>query len=444
MTAVGEVKHHAIRLFSKGEALHALRLYDAIVTAAPLDFEARLRVADCLAALGQRGEYQQEAIEVYRAVAWYVLKSGHPLMAIVVARVLEETLGADADDLMAALVVHYGSESGLLGSFAARINQPDPSTPCAPPELRDPPAADFVARAAHRAAHCCDDFDEYPEALHAIPLLSSMSEDSFRKVIHTLVVRRLPDGTPVIRQGEPGQSFFFVASGEVRVSATNSMGVESELARLHEGSIFGEMALLSAQPRSAAVTVVGDADLLEVTRDSLHSLASELEQVGLALHQFTQERLLKNLMATNRLFRPFSRTQQRDLLRRFTSHDVPAGNAIIREGEAGTGLFVVLSGEVEVSKSGASGEAVQLASLRAGDVFGEMALVRGGPTTATVTAATLCTVLFLGRDYVERIIAGVPEIREYLEALSEDRELDTQLALGADDEDSPEDEIIFI
>lgn len=440
MTAVGEVKHHAIRLFGKGEALHALRLYDAIVTAAPLDFEARLRVADCLVALGER----EAAIEVYRAVAWYVLKSGHPLMAIVIARVLEETLRADAADLLTALVVHYGSESGLLGSFAARINLPDPATPCNPPELRTPPPDGFAALAAGRAAHCCDAFDEYPEALHAIPLLSSMSEESFRKVIRTLVVRRLPDGAPVIRQGEPGQSFFFVASGEVRVTATSAAAGESELARLHEGSIFGEMALLSAQPRSASVTVVGEADLLEVTRDSLHTLAGELEQVGMALHQFTQERLLKNLMATNRLFKPFSRTQQRDLLRRFTSHDVPAGNDIIREGEAGTGLFVVLSGEVEVVKTTASGEVVQLASLRAGDVFGEMALVRGGPTTATVTAAALSTVLFLGRDYVERIIAGVPEIKAYLHALSEDRELDTQLALGDEDEENPEDEIIFI
>ncbi|HUH04360.1 MAG TPA: cyclic nucleotide-binding domain-containing protein [Kofleriaceae bacterium] len=440
MTAVGEVKHHAIRLFGKGEALHALRLYDAIVAATPLDFEARARIADCLVALGQR----EHAIEVYRSVAWYVLKSGHPLIAIVIARVLEETLGADADDLLTALVMHYGNESGLLGSFAARINLPDPAVPCNPPELRSPPAEGFVAQAAQRAAHCCDDFDEYPEALHAIPLLSAMSEESFRKVIRTLVVRRLPDGAPVIRQGEPGQSFFFVASGEVRVSATSAVSGDNELARLHEGSIFGEMALLSAQPRSASVTVVGEADLLEVTRDSLHALAGELDQVGVALHQFTQERLLKNLMATNRLFKPFSRTQQRDLLRRFTNHEVPGGHDIIREGEAGTGLFVVLSGEVEVVKTGASGDKVQLATLRAGDVFGEMALIRGGPTTATVTATTLSGVLFLGRDYVERIIAGVPDIRAYLEALSEDRELDTQLALGADDDESPEDEIIFI
>ncbi len=423
-----------MRLFSRGEPLHALRLYDSIVSAAPLDFEARLRAADCLLALEQR----ELAAEVYRAVGWYTLKAGHPLTAVVVARVLEEALGVEADDLQAALVVHYGSESEVVGRFAARINvPPDTTEVAAPPDLRAPPPEGFLAAAAHRAAHCCDDFSEYPEALHPIPLLSSLSEVSFRRVIKTLVVRRLPDGAAVIRQGEPGESFYFVATGEVRVFFHDGMGRESELARLHDGSVFGEMALLSAEPRSASVAVVGEADLLEVTRESLETLAGEIEQVATALQGFTQERLLKNLMATNRLFRPFNRAQQRDLLRRFTSHEAMPGIEIIREGSEGTGLFVVLAGELSVSKGG-----TPLATLRAGDVVGEMSIMAGGPTTATVSAATRATVLFLAREYVERMVAGVPEIRDYLQALAEDRSLDTQLALG--DDETREDVIIFI
>ena len=165
----------------------------------------------------------------------------------------------------------------------------------------------------------------------------------------------------------------------------------------------------------------------------------------MALSGFTRDRLLSNLMATSPLFRPFSRPQQRDLLRRFTAHDVAPGTAIIRQGDEGRGLFVVLSGEVEVaSEAGATGAApTPLATLRAGEVFGEMSLIRGGPTSATVTAASPATVLFLGREYVDRIVAGVPEIKKYLEALTEDRELDTQLALAPDD-DGDEDVIILI
>jgi CRP/FNR family transcriptional regulator, cyclic AMP receptor protein len=117
---------------------------------------------------------------------------------------------------------------------------------------------------------------------------------------------------------------------------------------------------------------------------------------------------------------------------------VAPGTAIIRQGDEGRGLFLVLSGDVEVVSTAPDGSPVPLGTLRAGDVFGEMSLIRGGPTSATVTAASAATVLFLAREYVDRIVQGVPEIRKYLEALTEDRELDQQLAMqpdeiGADD-----------
>src|SRR5690349_9961348 len=201
MTTLAEVKSHALRLFSRGEALPALRLYDAIVAGAPLDFEARLKVADCLIALG----HAPQAIEVLRAVAWYTLKSGHPLAAVVAARVIE-SLGGEFEDLNAALVVRYGQESELIGKFAARVNLPAGTTEIAAPNLATPPQPDFPERAAARARTATDSFEEYPAAVHAIPLLSELSEAAFRRVLGTLVVRRLPHGTMVIREGEPGQS----------------------------------------------------------------------------------------------------------------------------------------------------------------------------------------------------------------------------------------------
>ena len=302
------------------------------------------------------------------------------------------------------------------------------------PDVRQPveSPAQVVAEALQRAEQATAKLTELPAALHPIPLLSALSEAAFRRVLGTLVLRRLPAGALVIREGEPGNAFFFVASGQLRVFATDGLGRQTELAQLGENAVFGEMALLSAQPRSASVITLSEVDLLEVGRQALAQLADELGPVAEALHGFTRERLLGNLMATSPLFRPFTRLQQRDLLRRFTSHDVSPGTVVIHEGEQGRGLFVVLSGELDVSRKTADGLAVPLGGLRTGDVFGEMALLRGGPTTAKVTASRNATVLFLAREYVARIVAGVPEIRNYLEALAEDRELDNQLAMGDD------------
>ncbi len=436
MVSLGDVKRSAAVLYGQGQHLAALRLYDAIVAATPLDYDARIRVADCALAMNNPA-----AANVYRATAWYCLKSGHPLAALVCARVLEAH-GADSSDIVAALVVTYGNESERLGKVAARIALPADSIQVPVPDVRLEAPPDAVAVALARAEHATDSFKEYPEFLHGIPLLSSLSEAAFRRVLGTLVLRRLPVGAPVIREGEPGNSFFFVAGGELNVFATDGLGRQTTLAKLGENAVFGEMALLSAQPRTATVGCLTEVDLLEVGRQSLATLADELPIVAEALHGFTRERLLGNLMATSALFKPFNRMQQRDLLRRFTSHDVAPGTVVINEGEEGRGLFVVLSGELDVSRRSADGATVPLGGLKTGDVFGEMSIVRNARTAATVVATRAATVLFLAREYVTRIVAGVPEIKSYLEALAEDREIDNQLLLGEDE--TPADERILI
>ena len=63
--------------------------------------------------------------------------------------------------------------------------------------------------------------------------------------------------------------------------------------------------------------------------------------------------------------------------------DHRAGTVIAREGEPGVGLFVIVDGEAEVTIGGK-----KKATLGPGEFFGEIALLDGGPRTATVTAIT--------------------------------------------------------
>src|SRR3954465_9129103 len=141
MVSLGDVKRSAQTLFSQGQHVAALRLYDAIVAAAPLDYDARIRVADAALALGD-----PRAANVYRATAWYCLKSGHPLAALVCARVLEAH-GADSSDIVASLVVTHGSESERPGKVAARIALPPDTIQMQVPDVRleAPPDAVPVA-----------------------------------------------------------------------------------------------------------------------------------------------------------------------------------------------------------------------------------------------------------------------------------------------------------
>jgi CRP/FNR family cyclic AMP-dependent transcriptional regulator len=101
---------------------------------------------------------------------------------------------------------------------------------------------------------------------------------------------RLPAGTIVFRQGDPGQSVYIVRSGEVRVvKAAN--GKYRVVATLGPGEVFGEMAVLTGRPRSATVQVTSDAELLRVPAQRLEGMLSGAGELPIRLLKRLAERL---------------------------------------------------------------------------------------------------------------------------------------------------------
>jgi CRP-like cAMP-binding protein len=425
---LGELKAEARTLLRAGEIGAALTAFDHILASNPLDYDSRLKIADLLVSAGDR----EGAVALYRALALHDIRSGHALPGLIACKRLE-ALGEHTDDLIDTLSGLYAHGAPTLAKFAARQAPVDMDSEVPRPDLTKVPD---VAAAASRARARALDFSvfvQYPEQFLPLPFFSELPREVFRPVVRALLLRRLGHGDFVIREGEPGVAFYLVATGQVRVFATQG-GQQVERGRLHEGALFGEMSLLTQQPRTASVQVVDEADILELSRESMSALTLEVPSLAVALDKFARERLLKNLLATSPLFRPFNHQQQLDLIRRFDGHEVAAGTVIIHEGDAGQGLFVVLAGEVEVSKQQATGAELALARLRAGDVFGEMSLLTNQPTTATVTAARPSTILFLARDYFQRLVQALPAIRQYFEDLSQRRDIETRLALGDEGE----------
>jgi len=436
----GELKRLGNQALHSAQLEAALKIFWRLVDSAPNEVDQRLKLADSLMQVGAT----DAAGPVYGAAATHAMQSGHPLKAILIGKILEAGK-VDTGPLYDQLAQLYSAESDRIARYGERFAPMEDEADVKPPDMEAEIAQETLVAGAAQAGADLSKVGEYPRMLHRLPLLSDLSGHTFRSVIDAMVPHRLPDGAMLIREGEIGASFFLVTNGEVQVYRTDMSGQEIQLATLHEGSLFGEMALIQSSPRTASVRVVGEADLLEVTREGLSSLASEMDAVAVALDRFTRDRLLNNLLATAPLFKPFSRKQRLDLIKRFTGHEVAPGTAVLKEGDPGRGLYVLLSGEVDVTKA-TPGESVLLANLKAGEVFGEIALIKDIPATATVTAARQSTILFLDKQYFQRLVNAVPEIKNYFDNLSEERLADTQLMLEDElfIEDADEDERVLI
>ncbi len=97
-----------------------------------------------------------------------------------------------------------------------------------------------------------------------------------------------------------------------------------------------------------------------------------------------------------------------------------AGEAIVREGEPGNSMFLIMTGAVKVVTS--SGKApVELARLKRGAFFGEVSLLTGRPRTATVIALDDVELITFGKQDMEPILRKYPRVRKLIQVVVEGR-----------------------
>ncbi len=114
-----------------------------------------------------------------------------------------------------------------------------------------------------------------------------------------------------------------------------------------------------------------------------------------------------------------------DLANRSTRRLYASGETIIRQGDEGDELFVVLRGDVAVVLESGSRDAshVEVARLGHGKFFGEMSLMTGEKRAATVRAVNECQLLVVGHEAFESVLEGHPELAERLSVMLAERQL---------------------
>lgn len=133
---------------------------------------------------------------------------------------------------------------------------------------------------------------------------------------------------------------------------------------------------------------------------------------------------LKELRASA-LFASFREQALEQILTSTSLRTYQEGDIIVTEGEIGSSLFLIVSGEVKVFTRGERGEHLPLAELGAGDFFGEVSLLTGKPRTATITAKNAVLAIELSKSDVDRISEQHPEVRSVLEDFYQRRAQET-------------------
>jgi len=119
-------------------------------------------------------------------------------------------------------------------------------------------------------------------------------QDIAPELISTLAPRleekHFRSGDIILYRGDPGYSMFMVLEGSVAATLRNEEGLEYTLAFLDQGEIFGEMALITGEPRSANVRAVTDVRLAELSQDTFLKIISEYPKLNETMLQLLAQR----------------------------------------------------------------------------------------------------------------------------------------------------------
>jgi CRP/FNR family cyclic AMP-dependent transcriptional regulator len=131
----------------------------------------------------------------------------------------------------------------------------------------------------------------------------------------------------------------------------------------------------------------------------------------------------QNLLRNHPIFSSLTEEEIANLLRDEVSQEraCPQGTVILKEGEVSDSVFLMSSGSVQVTLWGTRGPLIPLASLQAGELFGEMAVLERRPRAATVVAREDCLLLEVAGEEIRKLLEAHPEMQVKLYTVVRDR-----------------------
>ncbi len=426
--ATGSPIDQALTFAEAGEFESALQISAALLEVDPRAAVRLFMSAWMLGALGDK-ENAKRGLEVALERA---VDTGNLPLSVASACQLRE-VGGDGDAALSQIAKAFGKGSPrLLDKRGAPPNLPGVGADFTPlpdslkgKELLEKAVAILeTAIGAFEADRAAGD----PPKISPQVLFSALDEKGLRAMIEILSVRVVPAGSVLVTEGSEGDEAFFVARGEldVRKAASKPGAAPIALARLGNGALFGEMALLSRAPRTASVVAAVPCVVLVATKAALDGVVVSAPVVGREFAEFCRRRMLENLMRTNFILRAASPAERPALVDRFSIRTFEAGEKVVTQGSQPEGLHLIALGEVAiVHQDKTDGTNTIVAKLGPGEVVGEVALVLRRPAITDVVAHHPTVTLFLARERLMALVKAHPKVFVDLYELAVKRDEET-------------------
>ena len=237
-----------------------------------------------------------------------------------------------------------------------------------------------------------------------VSILRGLSILQLRELMLDSTVHSYDAGDVIFRRNEPGSSMFGIAQGSVAVEINPND--PSITVPIEQGSIFGEVGLISGRRRGSTIRAAEPVVAIELARTAALKLIATSPEAAEAVNRIAVERQLLQMFGSGLTPQDIA-----PLVEASEVIEARAGEVLVEEGAEDKDVFIVRRGSMIVEKH-IGDRPVFLSYLPAGSYFGEMAVIDGSVRTASVKAAIKSEVIRLPGDAFMELLDRNPRLRE--------------------------------
>lgn len=235
------------------------------------------------------------------------------------------------------------------------------------------------------------------------PLLRTLDAEQTTKIVKAFSGPLIkPEGEDIIVQGDIGDTFYLLESGNVDVLVSKDGGEPVKVHTNKPGDAFGELALMYNAPRNATCRAATECKLWALDRVSFKVIV-----VAAAMQK--REKYIGFLQGVP-ILGSVTEMEIMTLADSLAEEKYDDAAEICKQGDDGDYFYIIKEGTAICSVKDAQGEEKEVAKLTEGMYFGEIALLTSKPRQATVKASGSLTVLAIARATFSRVLGPLDDI----------------------------------
>jgi len=246
------------------------------------------------------------------------------------------------------------------------------------------------------------------------PILKDLSPLSLRILNDASRTMHVSKGVEMVHEGDTPHDLYFIKSGKISIAKQHGQKVKI-LAQLTKGEVYGEFGIFRQKSRFASAYTASASEIVRVELSAVQQVLDADPHFKKALNKLLSQRMLDSFFFSHPVFKSLPEDTRIQISKELPVHFYSRNNRLFVQGEKPLGIFLILSGEVEIHYLNRNRDDILLEIRRDNDLIGELATKNGTSLAYSAVAARDLDALLLDSAAMKIISDHHPETFKNLE-----------------------------